>query len=265
MLEIGQASDVGVQRKGKANQDCIGISFPNKDSHLPPLLIVADGMGGYTGGSLASSLVIDTIINHYRSTADSADVNSCQILSQGILAAHEALISRAKDDPELSKMGSTVVAVVVQGDQVCLANVGDSRAYVIDKNRVKQISWDHSLVGEMIRAGMITPTEAHTHPKRNVLTMSVSAHRAKFDIYTTNYKLAPDDILVLCSDGLWGPVTEAQIQTVVVELPPQRAADKLIMLANRNQGPDNISVIVVKQVQEDEAKTVKLDMDDTQP
>jgi protein phosphatase len=185
-------------------------------------------------------------------------------LQQGILAAHESLIIKAKSDPDLAKMGSTVVAVVVQDNKLCLANVGDSRAYVMNENQIKQISWDHSLVGEMVRSGMITATEAHTHPKRNILTNSISAHREKFNIYTTSYELAADDILVLCSDGLWGPVSEAQIQAVVVELPPQRAADKLITLANRNQGPDNISVIVAKQVPE-EATTAVLDMDDTQP
>ena len=264
MLEIGQASDVGIQRKGKDNQDCIGVSLPNDANRLPPLMIIADGMGGYTGGSLASSLVIETIIEHYRSSAATADINSCEILQQGILAAHESLIVKAKDDPELVKMGSTVVAVVAQDNKLCLANVGDSRAYVMNENQIKQISWDHSLVGEMVRSGMITATEAHTHPKRNVLTNSISAHREKFNIYTTNYELAADDILVLCSDGLWGPVSEAQIQAVVVELPPQRAADKLVALANRNQGPDNISVIVAKQVPE-ETKIVILDMDDTQP
>ena len=264
MLEIGQASDIGVQRKEKGNQDCIGVSLPDKTTPMPALMVIADGMGGYTGGSLASSLVIETILEQYRSTDAPAGTNLCEILRQGILAAHEKLLFKAKDNPELAKMGSTVVAVVVHGNQVCLANVGDSRAYVTNGDEIKQISWDHSLVGEMVRAGMLSAAEARTHSKRNILTNSISAHREKFDIYTTSYELGLDDIIVLCSDGLWGPVSESQIQAVVVELPPQRAADKLVELANRNQGPDNISVIVAKQVAE-EATTAVLDMDDTQP
>jgi serine/threonine protein phosphatase PrpC len=268
MLEIGQASDIGMQRKEKGNQDCIGVSLPDETTSMPPLMVIADGMGGYAGGSLASSLVIETMLEHYRTIKDPVGTNLCEILRQGILAAHEELLSKAKDDPELAKMGSTVVAVVVQGNQVCLANVGDSRAYVINEDEIKQISWDHSLVGELVRAGMLTAAEARTHAKRNVLTNSISAHREKFDIYTTNYKLSPDDNIVLCSDGLWGPVSESQIQAVVVELPPQRAADKLVALANRNQGPDNISVIVAKQVAEttpEEIESTDVDMEDTQP
>ncbi|MCJ7530125.1 MAG: protein phosphatase 2C domain-containing protein [Anaerolineales bacterium] len=268
MLEIGQASDIGVQRKEKGNQDCIGVSLPDKTTSMPALMVIADGMGGYTGGSLASSLVIETILEQYRTTNAPAGTNLCEILRQGILAAHEKLLFKAKDDPELAKMGSTVVAVVVQGNQVCLANVGDSRAYVINEDEIKQISWDHSLVGEMVRAGMLTTIEARTHSKRNILTNSISAHREKFDIYTTSYELSLDDIIVLCSDGLWGPVSESQIQAVVVELPPQRAADKLVELANRNQGPDNISVIVAKQVAEaapEEAESTDVDLEDTQP
>jgi protein phosphatase len=143
-------------------------------------------------------------------------------------------------------MGSTVVSVVLDNKMMFLANVGDSRAYVLNGEEIRQVSWDHSFVGELVRQNLITPAESLNHPKRNVLTMSISAQRSDLNIYTMQVELTEQDVVVLCSDGLWGPVSEMQIQAVALELPPQKAADKLIELANRNQGPDNISVIIAR-------------------
>jgi len=244
-FNIGKAIDVGIQRKGKANQDSLEVILPGIFNHNPPLLVVADGMGGYTGGALASKIVTKTLTDYYRHVK--AGVDYCEVLKEGIKAAHQEVMDQAQKDSELVKMGSTVVAAILEDDMMHLANVGDSRAYVVNEHEIRHVSWDHSFVGELVRQNLITPTESLSHPKRNVLTMSISGQRSDLDIFTAHVELEENDIVVLCSDGLWGPVAESQIQVVVWELAPQQAANKLIEMANRNQGPDNISVIIARQ------------------
>jgi len=141
-------------------------------------------------------------------------------------------------------MGCTIVAAIPTVNVIHLANVGDSRAYLVNVSAIKQINYDHSLVAEQVRLGLITELEARTHPKKNVLTLSLSARRDTVQPYFSEIPWQEDDVLLLCSDGLWGPVTEAQIQAVLLELDPQQAAEKLVKLANISGGPDNISVII---------------------
>lgn len=244
MLELGSALDPGRKRASSENQDSIGIVKSDLFNWHPPLLIVADGMGGYNGGAIASRLVVQHLSAGYLKSR--RDISPLHALQAGINTAHFALRQEASKDPNLAQMGSTVVAVVIKKEKIYLANVGDSRAYIINQNEVKQISYDHSLVGEQLRMGLITEAEVRTHPRRNVLSMSLSAQREQVDMFTGMFVWRPKDILVLCSDGLWGPVVEAQIQAVVMEFSPRVAAQKLIDLANTNQGPDNISVIVAR-------------------
>lgn len=241
---IGKAIDVGLQRRGKANQDAVEVVLPGIFSHNPPLLIVADGMGGYTGGALASKIVTRSVSEVYKRTKHPA--NYCEILRAGIIAAHQEMMAKGRTDSEVEKMGSTIVAAVLEEEMLHLVNVGDSRAYIIQENAIRQISYDHSFVGELLRQKLITSAESITHPKRNVLTMSISAQREDIDIYSAQMRLNENDVVLLCSDGLWGPVSESQMQTVAWELAPQQAATKLVDMANRNQGPDNISVIIAR-------------------
>jgi protein phosphatase len=144
-------------------------------------------------------------------------------------------------------MGSTLVAAVIDETHISLINVGDSRAYLINAAGMRQISYDHSLVGEQLRRNFITEAEARSHPRRNVLSMSISAKRDQVDSYRAEVSWQPGDCLVLCSDGVWGPVSERQIQAAALKYAPQAAADRLVALANANQGPDNIAVIVARR------------------
>jgi protein phosphatase len=169
-----------------------------------------------------------------------------QLLQAGVTASLHAMRLRASQDVSLVKMGSTVVAAVLKGRNIFLINVGDSRAYLVHERQIRQISYDHSLVGEQLRQGIITEEDVRRHPRRNVLSMSISAQREEITTYTCASEWQPGDVLVLCSDGLWGPVTEPQIQAMVLEYRPQQAADRLVFQANANQGPDNISVIVAR-------------------
>ena len=217
---------------------------PTLFGRRPPLLVIADGMGGYEGGAVASQLVVNSFADVYQRS--DGEVSPLQTLQSGVSVSLNAMKQRASQDPALAKMGSTVVAAILKGRSIYLINVGDSRAYLVNNREIRQISYDHSLVGEQLRQGIITEADVRTHPRRNVLSMSISAQREDIVTYTNLYEWQVGDRLVLCSDGLWGPVTEQQIQAVVLEFHPQRAAERLVYLANANQGPDNISVIVAR-------------------
>jgi PPM family protein phosphatase len=244
MIEIGSALDPGRKRIANKNQDSLCIIRPGLFTRRPPLLVIADGMGGYEGGALASQLVVSSFASVYQRTSEV--VSPLQTLQSGVSAALSALKQQAAHNPALAKMGSTVVAVVIKGASLYLINVGDSRAYLVNEREIRQISYDHSLVGEQLRQGIIGEADVRSHPRRNVLSMSISAQRENVLTYTNVFEWRHGDRLVLCSDGLWGPVTEPQIQAVVMEYHPQQAAERLVLLANTNQGPDNISVIVAR-------------------
>jgi protein phosphatase len=156
------------------------------------------------------------------------------------------MVEKAESDPEYGGMGSTVVIGSIEKDKLNIMNVGDSRAYLLHKDDLKQVNYDHSFVGEAIRAGIITHEDAMTHPKRNQLTQSVSARRIDVAPFFGQYRFDAGDTLLLCSDGLWGVVAESMIVAVLKELPAKSAAEKLVELANLRGGPDNISVIVCK-------------------
>jgi len=243
-FEFGFASDTGRKRKGAPNQDAVGVILPGKNWH-PPLLIVADGLGRYYGGSIASQLVVETFKQEYVQAEHPADY--LPLMKRCVEAAHHAVRDRGLQDSKLALMGSTIVAVVLEHERLFLLNIGDSRAYILRARNLQQISEDHTWVALQIRAGMLTEQEARSHPNRNRLIMAITAKRTEVKSFTAEIKLEHEDIILLCSDGLWGVVPESLIWAAAKELPPQVAADKLITLANNSKGPDNISVIIARR------------------
>lgn len=261
--EFGSACDVGRKRKGEPNQDVVEVILSDAlDSRHPPLLIVADGLGGHRGGSTASQLVIEVFKQQFKQTQH--PTNYSQLLEICASKAHMAMRVFGSQDLTLSNMGSTVVAVVLEERHVYLLNVGDSRAYILRGSKIIQISQDQSWVATQVRSGLLTQQEALRHPKRSQLNMAITAKRSEIIPYSTEKNLEPNDIVVLCSDGLWGAIPESLIWAAASELQPQVAADKLVALANNNQGPDNISVIIARQFNPDR-KTVVTSMEDTNP
>lgn len=245
MIEIGSALDPGRKRLDGENQDSLNVVQPD-DLHdgRPFLLVIADGMGGYDGGAIASRLVVQEMTFAFQTAAwNSAPLSALQA---GVSASLYSLQKLARQSNYLSRMGSTVVAAVLEEGTISLLNVGDSRAYLINQSGIRQISYDHSLVAEQLRQGLINESEARIHPRRNVLSMAISVQRDWIDPFTAEVEWTPGDVLVLCSDGLWGPVAEELIQSTVLELPPDQAAQRLVDLANDNLGPDNIAVIVAR-------------------
>jgi protein phosphatase len=241
ILEVGFASHPG--RKRGTNQDAVGVFLSSEESS-PSIFVVADGMGGHRGGDMASRLAVETIQRVCSQAGQAQDYRA--LLSEGIQAAHTEICAAAAREAQLSDMGTTVVVAIVTPGNAFLANVGDSRAYLVRGGTLSLLSQDHSWVAQQIRAGLISEGEARNHPHRSRLTMALSPGRAQVTPYLAETALEAGDNLVLCSDGLWGVISEAILAAVVDELSPQAAADKLVSLANQNLGPDNISVIVAR-------------------
>lgn len=233
LIESASLTDVGKVRT--SNQDYVDeFKTPRGDR----LLVVADGMGGHRGGATASRLATQTIGEVFKaSSADSPDT-----LYDALAAANARVHQQSIDDPELRGMGTTVVALLfdIEGN-VWVGHVGDSRAYRLHAAGLEQITQDHSVVGEMVRRGLITAEEAEVHPRRNEILRSVGVE-PEVEIDVAQVLVAQGDFFILCSDGLTGPVKDSEIAKCVQSESPQNAAQTLVNLANENGGPDNVTV-----------------------
>ncbi len=235
VLVAGAATDTG--RVRAANQDAVLVT--------PTLFAVADGMGGHAAGEVASRLALDTLV---AVTAGAAPV-TVQTLVHGVQAANEAILEHARLEPHLRGMGTTlcVLALVdVAGEpSLAIANVGDSRVYVLQDGTLVQVTRDHSYVEDLVSMGRLTHEEARSHPQRNILTRALGIEPdVKVDVWQA--VPFPGDRYLLCSDGLFNEVDDAVIRRVLMTVSsPQDAADTLVHLANDGGGRDNISVIVV--------------------
>lgn len=242
-LDVGRRTDVG--RVRSHNEDSFAIREPEDEKELlrsGRMYLVADGMGGHSAGDVASTAAVQTIIQAYFNQQDPADWKSS--LAASIKAANDRIRELA-DRPGQQGMGTTVVAAAVRDSHALVANVGDSRCYLIRDGKIRQISQDHSWVAEAIAAGHLTPAQARVHPRRNAITRSVGTRsEVTADLFEEEFKRG--DVLVLCSDGLCGQVTDDVILSTVKDTAAQKAADKLVELANAAGGPDNITVVVVR-------------------
>jgi serine/threonine protein phosphatase PrpC len=206
------------------------------------LFIVADGMGGHAAGEVASEIAVDTVSNMYYQE-DSNDV--AVSLLRAIRRANVSIHQRAAENLLRTGMGTTCVAAVLRGNMAYIANVGDSRAYLLRGNQVKQISQDHSWVAEQVRAGLLTEEQARTHAQRNVITRCLGT-QAEVDVDVFHEELHEGDCMVLCTDGLSGLVNDEELQRIVDQFVPQESVYHLVERANENGGPDNITAIVVR-------------------
>lgn len=237
-MKVFSATDVGQIRK--MNQDFIFTSV-EPVGNLPNLFIVADGMGGHNAGDYASrysvSVMIDTI-------KEDQNTNPVKILRAGIEAANTAVLEKSLSEDRLRGMGSTMVAAVVAGDVVYVANVGDSRLYIAD-DHLHQVTQDHSLIAEMVRLGELTPEEGANHPDKNIITRAVgTSEEIKIDFF--DFKPEHDSVFMMCSDGLYNMVEETVIYQVLKDDQVENKAGKLVQLANAGGGLDNIAVVVVE-------------------
>lgn len=241
-LVYGSASDIGMVRS--ENQDTCGIFPPGEEMHeRGKLFIVADGMGGHRGGREASSLAVSTIEREFfANTSDEIP----DALAKAMQSANEAVYTKGHTDPDLEGMGTTCVAMVVQGARVFVAHIGDSRAYRLTKRQIRQVTADHSAVAEMQRRGILTEEEAKSHPERSVLYRALGTRSvADIDVQSA-IEVTTTEWFVLCTDGLSNMVDDKEIHEIVMGNPPQQACDELVRLANERGGYDNITIEVVQ-------------------
>lgn len=232
-LTVAGRTDVG--RKRSNNQD----SFLILESH--GLFAVADGMGGHSGGEVASALAVKTVEKVFR---EAGDIPLPVRLEQSVILANRVIYEQAQQTPGLRGMGTTLTAAAIDTDWLYIAQVGDSRLYLFREGELYQITEDHSQVYELIKAGIISDSNAGVF-QRNVITRSVGYERIVVPDVVAR-KTQKGDVYLLCSDGLSGMVSNEQIAQVLQNFPPLSAVNNLIELANLNGGEDNITVVILE-------------------
>lgn len=225
---FGSSTHVGCVREH--NEDSLAVA--------PPLFVVCDGMGGHAAGEVASEIAASTIARY------APDYPDAYGLGQAVEAANLAIIRAAQEGRGRSGMGTTCTAAMLENERLVIAQVGDSRAYLLHGGQLQQITRDHSLMADLIEAGQITPEEAKHHPRRSVITRALGSDpRTEPDLYEIN--VSTGDRLLLCSDGLTAMLDDREIADIMRRIAdPQRCASKLVELAVAAGGHDNVTVIV---------------------
>jgi protein phosphatase len=234
------ASDVGLLREG--NEDA---AFAGRH-----LLAVADGMGGHAAGEVASAAVIAALEQLDELGVNAGDPQ--EALREAVEEANDNLRLMVAADSDLHGMGTTVTAVLSDGAYAWLAHVGDSRAYLLREGTLRQLTRDHTFVQQLVDEGRLAPEDASSHPQRNYITRALDG-REGIDVDLERLDLAPGDRLLLCSDGLSGVVSDESIAEVLNGTTPDEAVHRLIDLALRGGGPDNVTCIVADAVDDDTA------------
>jgi len=239
-MKVYSATDVGQKRK--MNQDYV---FTSEDAvgNLPNLFVVADGMGGHNAGDFASSHAVEILVEEIRKDAD---YNPVKVIRHAIETANTEIIEQAQKDEGLRGMGTTMVVSTIVGQYAYVANVGDSRLYVV-QGQIQQITKDHSLVQEMVRLGEISPEEARNHRDKNIITRALGAEKT-VDIDFFDLKLEAGDTILMCSDGLSNMVDDRKMEEIILDSEMELAekGKTLIREANLNGGKDNIAIILVE-------------------
>ena len=247
-ISTGGATHVGMVRTN--NEDCYRIVSPLN------LYVLADGMGGEAHGEVASALAVETVVKHCLEGEENPsapllgepkpELNpKSQRLLSAIQLANQKVFLSAEEHPEQQGMGATLTAAWIDGMQLSVGHVGDSRLYLLRTGQLQQLTSDHSLVAEQVRRGILTASEAEQSNLQSVLLRALGT-QPEVEVDIEQVPLFSGDVVLLCSDGLTRMVTEPEIAgTLQAEPNPQRAAEKLIEHANEGGGVDNVSVIVV--------------------
>ena len=238
MIRSFSVTDIG--RKRKLNQDFV-YSSDEPVGNLKNVYIVADGMGGHQAGDYASKCTVENMVREIRGCFEQSPI---RILSKAIRIANDQVRRKAREDESLYGMGTTVVAATFLGRYLQVANVGDSRLYIINEE-VRQITRDHSLVEEMVRMGGLDRETARNHPDKNIITRAIGA-RDTIEIDFFHEELKSGDLVLMCSDGLTNMLEDEEIGRIL-KTPGtiEEKAERLIDAANQNGGRDNIAVILI--------------------
>lgn len=240
MIKSYAITDIG--RKRQLNQDFIYLS-ETPIGNLPNVFIVADGMGGHNAGDYASRYAVETVVEEIGA---SFEKNPVKIMGRAIDKANAMIRQKAREDVSLNGMGTTMVIATCMGRYLEVANVGDSRLYVVHENRIEQVTQDHSLVEEMVRMGGIDRASARNHPDKNIITRAIGA-RDYIEADFFNLELETGDMILLCSDGLTNMIEDDIIYRILTNgRSLKNRVEELVETANQNGGKDNISVIVIE-------------------
>ena len=251
-MKVFGKTDIGVVRK--VNQDFIFYSV-NPVGQLPNLFIVADGMGGHKAGDYASRMSVEQFIDYVMNAEAELPI---RIVDNGIRHVNRLVMEKSGQHPELNGMGTTFVVAFIEDNTLYVANVGDSRLYLITKYpdgcsgdevcaspEINQVTEDHSYVGAMVRAGEITKEEAKNHPDKNIITRAIGAGwDIRVDFFEVD--LERGDKVLMCSDGLSNMIEDEDILNIVMETPVDKTIDKLIEVAKDNGGLDNITAVLIE-------------------
>ena len=244
-IELASTSDIGCQRQN--NEDRYAYWEPEADEEFARkgrLAIVADGMGGHEGGQEASRIAVEAIQDIFSET--SGDDPQAMLVT-GFRIAHERILAYAIGHPEFHGMGTTATAIALVGDQLHYAHVGDSRLCLVRGSKLSRLTRDHSYVGRLVENGVISSEEAETHPQRHILTAALGAGAESFpDVPQQPIALQKDDVLVLCTDGLWSLLSEGEIQAAVSGRELSEACQTLVKMAKDRGAPDNITVQLLR-------------------
>lgn len=255
-LGVGWATDVGAVRRHNEDTVLVVTSAHDGDARIPAfgLFILADGMGGHRAGEMASSLAARVVAHHvvqrfYLPTLLSQERSTEQpALKELLVGAVQAANSAVSD--QVPGGGTTLTCALNLGPRTYIAHVGDSRAYIVSEEGLDQVTQDHSLVDRLVELGQLTRDEAAVHPQKNVLYRAVG-QRERLEVDTYVRSIPRGGQLLLCSDGLWSVVSEAELTDILMTAPSlQAACEDLIAAANRAGGPDNITVILVEPPQD---------------
>ncbi|PWT73315.1 MAG: hypothetical protein C5B60_08350 [Chloroflexi bacterium] len=307
-LHLTAAAKTDVGRQREQNEDACYTHIVVNDQKSSGICIVADGMGGYHAGEVASQIAVDTISSALQSILgptssqptvrlrgkrrrgreqqsfsgrqtdddprktrplseeldqDDQDSGATVQLSEALILEHyserlrqaieqasQAIVDYGDKHREAKGLGSTVTAALVIGEQAFIANVGDSRTYLLRDGKLGRVTTDHSLVERLVEAGQIDRADVYDHPNRNLIYRSLGAGRSEVDVDIFTEKLQDGDVLMLCSDGLWEMVKDAQMESIITEVTDLvETCDLLIERANENGGEDNITVVLLRCVE----------------
>jgi protein phosphatase len=239
-LKAISVTDIGERRR--INQDYVACEV-HPVGNLPNLFIVADGLGGHNAGDYASRFCVEYFINWIK---ESSLTSPIAMIESAIRETNKALRAKALEQSELEGMGTTFVVATIYENEMYVANIGDSRLYVISEG-IRQITEDHSLVEVMVRTGELDRDEARRHPNKNIITRALgTSNDVEPDFFEVS--LSDGDIILMCSDGLTDMLEDGTIEKIVRENAddPETAAETLVKKANENGGRDNIAVVIVK-------------------
>ncbi len=231
-------------RKRGNNEDSLLVDDARR------LYAVADGMGGHASGETASRLAIETLVNASGLAMPPGDEVVAQAaLELAVREANRIVLRQAAAEPALRGMGTTLTALKLHGQFAVLAHVGDSRAYLLRENELRQLTTDHSLVAEHVRAGVMTLAQARTSPLRHVITRAIGIEQ-DFEVESSALPIQGQDRFLLCTDGLMELVEDNEIAEILKTAGPKAAVERLIDLANERGGVDNITAVVIHCTEE---------------